>query len=154
MIKIYLQQLSLEKAQKSGGDNIISERILDKLNYNSHNKLLSLVDAKIQDYQFEFWINTIHVIQAALQSNFVIKGLNLNMNPDLTDRSLKSLLNYVKAVRSIKVLSIERMHISHQGIQQLFNKLPETRIIELNLSGIPLNLVCIDTLCNVMQSYP
>lgn len=121
--------------------------MLEKLKYNGKNKMLCLVDAKLQDEQLEFFISTIQIIQAALQHKFVIKGLNFNFNPELTDKSLKCILSFITSVKTVKVLSLEKMRLSHQGIQTLFNILPQTKIIELNLSGIPMNLVCIDTLC-------
>jgi hypothetical protein len=37
-------------------------------------------------------------------------------------------------------------------VLQLFQALPKTRIIELNISGIPLNFVCIDCLCNILNN--
>lgn len=126
MIKQYLFQLSYDKAQRLGisHETLFNPTLLDKLKYNGKNKMLCLVDAKLQDEQLEFFINTIIVIQAALQQNFVVKGLNFNLNPELTDRSLKSILGFITNVKTVKVLSLEKMHLSHQGVQMLFNVLP------------------------------
>ena len=118
MIKSYLKQLSSEKAQRSASKknlNLINPRIFDQLKFNSCNKLLSLVDAGLQDYQLTFFIQTINIIMTALKDNLVIKGLNFNSNSDLTDSSLRVIIDFMKGTR-IKVLSIEKFSASHQGI--------------------------------------
>jgi hypothetical protein len=49
------------------------------------------------------------------------------------------------------VLSIERLKCSHQSITYLFQALPFTRVVELNVSGIPVNYFGIDALCRVVE---
>lgn len=81
----------------------------------------------------------------------LVKGLNFNGNTELTDQSLNILVQFAIEFQSIKVLSIERFQVSHSGITNLFIQLPNTRIVELNISGIPLNYFCVDSLCNVLS---
>ena len=81
----------------------------------------------------------------------MIKGLNFNGNYHLTDMALKALVQYSKDNTSIKVLSIEKFKVSFQGLTYLFSELINTKIIELNISGIPINYLNIETLCNAMN---
>lgn len=80
-----------------------------------------------------------------------IKGLNLNGNSDLTDVSVREVSDFLKKHKQIIVLSIERIQASHQSINYLFQQLPQTNVVELNLSGIPINYFCIDSLCKVIN---
>ena len=47
-------------------------------------------------------------------------------------------------MQDIKVLSIEKFHASFSAIVSLMKSLPETKIVELNISGIPLSYFCIE----------
>jgi len=53
-------------------------------------------------------------------SDIEIKGLNLNGNVELTDYSLRVLIEFVKKYQSIKVLSMERFKVSHASLNALF----------------------------------
>ena len=54
------------------------------------------------------------------ESGIEIKGLNLNGNVELTDYSLRVLIEFVKKYQSIKVLSMERFKVSHASLNALF----------------------------------
>jgi hypothetical protein len=76
--------------------------------------------------------------------------LNLNGNSELGDYSLRTLVDFLIRNSCIKVLSIERFKASHGAINTLFESLPLTKIVELNISGIPISYICIEQLCKVL----
>lgn len=112
---------------------------------------MSLVDANLNDQMLLVILSTLHTIKVVLGDKFVIKGLNFNGNYHLTDMALKGLVQFSKDNTSIKVLSVEKFKVSYQGLSYLFSELKNTKIIELNISGIPVNFLNIESLCDAMK---
>ena len=77
-------------------------------------------------------------------AQFKIRGLNLNHNLDLSDQSMKRVIQLCIDLKEIKVLSVERLNLTPKSIMHLFENLHSTNLGELNISGIPLNYHCID----------
>ena len=92
----------------------------------------------------------LELAEGAMANELTLKGLNLNNNSDLTDQSIKALQNFASQVHSLRVLSIEKFAASHQGIIGLVKTLPYTRLVELNMSGIPLSYLCIEQICETL----
>lgn len=133
--------------------------MLDHLTFNPRNHLLGLADSGMNDSQFAFLIETLEAILEKascdgqrMNSKYQIKGLNFNGNHELTDRSVRLLTEFVQRFRTVKVLSIERVKASHVSLASLFQALPRTRIVELNISGIPINHFCMEQLCQVLSA--
>jgi hypothetical protein len=119
-------------------------KLATQTHFNDKNKLLSITDASLTNDTFYHLIDCIQFTQ---RKGHEIKGLNLNGNTDLGDKSLKLTTEMLKQLHSIKVLSIERFKVSYNSLTNLFQQLPSTRLIELNISGIPLNYFSIENLC-------
>jgi len=64
---------------------------------------------------------------------------------------LKLITEVLKQFHTIKVLSIERFKVSYNSLTNLFQALSGTRLIELNISGIPLNYFCVENMCQNLQ---
>ena len=90
--------------------------------------MLSVIDANLTNGQLQNLIDTLEMISNLVKedehSDFEIKGLNLNGNYELTDVSLRSLVDFVKKNKAIKVLSIERFKVSHSSLNALFQVIP------------------------------
>ena len=102
----------------------------------------------MRDEQCEFFLTVLESLLG--QTNWQVRGLNLNGNCELTDASMRLITDFVHNHELVRVLSVERIKASHSSLSQLFNQLPTNGLIELNVSGIPINYYCVEQLCNVI----
>ena len=133
---------------------------MDQISFNQQNQLLQLADSHIQDEQFEFLMETLDVVietceqmKSGNDQQFNIKALNFNGNSELTDISVRILTEFVQKHQDIKVLSIERIKASCGRLSTLFQSLSSSRIVELNVSGIPVSYFSIEQLCSVLSNF-
>jgi len=154
------QNIKTSKDTRVGKQELfVSQKMLDHLVFNPKNYLLGLADSGMNDEQFVFLTEILETIleKASFEgrrmaAKYQIKGLNFNGNHELTDNSVRILTDFVQRFRSVKVLSIERLKASHVSLANLFQALPKTRIVELNISGIPINHLCMEQLCKVLKT--
>ena len=162
LIKNFLIKMYQERCLKNEGNpnklaEVVTQRLLHQIQFNMKNKLFAVIDASLTDNQLQNLMETLAMIAMksadSNHSHFQIKGLNLNGNVELTDYSLRVLTEFVKKYQSIRVLSIERFKVSHASLNALFQALPQSRIVELNISGIPISYFCIEQLCRILQEF-
>ena len=89
-------------------------------------------------------IETCEQMNAVKDHQFKIKALNFNGNSELTDISVRIMTEFVQKHLDIKVLSIERIKTSCGRLSTLFQGLSSSRIVELNVSGIPVSYFSIE----------
>ena len=98
-------------------------------------------------------VQSLKLTDAHHQSLLQLKGLNFNNNHQLGDASVRAITQFAKSMQDVKVVSIEKFHASFTAIASLMKALPETKIVELNISGIPLSYFCIEQLCETLSSH-
>lgn len=130
---------------------------------NSH--LLNLTDNVLRsDAQLGSFLSVLQAVIDNLKNHelpvgvnisnmFELKGLNFNNNAQLGDASVRAVTQVAKTMQHIKVVSIEKFHASFSAIVSLVKSLPETKIVELNVSGIPLSYFCIEQLCDTLATH-